>query len=75
MQLMCYPVIQVIYIPSCVVCDCCYWCLFLFVCVLVFSLIVYFQALLVAIRLDSPQRIVVGFVFTGVAAGCLVLFL
>jgi len=46
-----------------------------FVCLfLVFSLLVYFQVLLVALRLDSPQRpwIVFCFVFTGVAAGCLV---
>ena len=46
-----------------------------FVCFLfVFSLLVCFQVLLVAIRLDSQQKpwIVVCFVFTGVAAGCLV---
>ena len=44
-------------------------CLFVFV----FSVLVCFQVLLVALRLDSPQRawIVVCFVFTGVAAGCL----
>ena len=41
---------------------------------LVFSLLVCFQVLLVALRLDSPLRpwIVVCFIFTGVAAGCLV---
>ena len=65
---------QVIYIHSCVICDCRYLCLFLFVCVCVFSLLVCFQVLLVALRMDSPQRpwIVFCFVFTGVAAGCLV---
>ena len=49
-------------------------CFCLFVCLFVFSLLVCFQVLLVAIRLDSQQRpwIVVCFVFTGVAAGCLV---
>ena len=42
--------------------------------VFVFSLLVCLQVLLVEIRLDSQQRlwIVVCFVFTGVAAGCLV---
>ena len=47
-------------------------CFCLFVCF--FSLLVCFQVLLVALRLDSPQRpwIVVCFVFTGVGAGCLV---
>ena len=49
-------------------------CACFFVCVFFFSLLVYFQMLLVALRLDSPQRpwSVVGLVFTGVAAGCLV---
>jgi len=45
-----------------------------FFCLCVFSLVVCFQVLLVALRLDSPQRpwIVFCFVFTDVAAGCLV---
>jgi len=63
---------EVIYIHSCVVCDCCFLCCFF--CVFVFSLLVCFKVLLVALRLDSPQRpwIVFCFVFTCVAAGCLV---
>jgi len=46
----------------------------LHVCLFVFSQLVCFQVLLVALRLDSPQRpwIVFCLVFTGVAAGCLV---
>ena len=68
---------DVIHIHSCVVCDCCYlWVFFvcLCVCLFVFSLLVCFQVLLVALRLDPPQSqwIVFCFVFTGVAAGCLV---
>ena len=67
---------EVIYIHSCVVCDCCYLCFFVCLCVCLFfcfSLLVCFQVLLVAQRLDSPQTwIVFCFVFTGVAAGCLV---
>ena len=65
---------EVIYIHSCVVCDCRYLCLFLFVCFLLFSQLVCLQVLLVVLRLDSPKRpwIVFCFVFTGVAAVCLV---
>jgi len=73
-QLMCYPVVSGHLYPQ--LCCMCLLLLVLvlFVCMFVFSLLVCFQVLLVAIRLDSPQRpwIVACFFFTGVAAGCLV---
>ena len=69
---MCYPVVSGLYPQLC--CMGLPLLVLVFVCLCGFSLLVCFQMLLVELRLNSPQRpwIVICFVFTGVAAGCLV---
>ena len=69
---------EVICIHSCVVCDCCYLCFF-FVCLIVCLFVRFFSAYLLTgapggSKAGFPTEAVdcLLFVFTGVAAGCLV---